>query len=146
LLVAGVGFLGFADGHLLASKFDLPQGISFHPNGSLLAVADSGNHVVRIVDLARATVKTLAGSPGKSGSAVGVGSSARFNRPLDVAFDATGDFLYVADTGNDMVKRIQLATANVTVYAGTGNPKWDRSEGPGIIVETNSSTFILHIF
>lgn len=59
----------------------------------------------------------LAGSFGGFGWTDGVGSSARFDSPAQVAVDASG-FLYVADTRNHTIRRIQPATGVVTTVAG----------------------------
>src|SRR5262249_53963101 len=51
------------------------------------------------------TVSTLAGLAGMFGSADGTGSTARFNHPLGVAVDGTGN-LYVADKDNHAIRRV----------------------------------------
>ncbi|KAK3257014.1 hypothetical protein CYMTET_33883 [Cymbomonas tetramitiformis] len=66
-------------------------------------------------------VKTLAGRSGVSGAADGKGTMATFNRPEAVA--VTSDALYVADTNNHLIRRVDLASGNVTTLAGqTGLP------------------------
>lgn len=64
-------------------------------------------------------VTTLAGLAGKSGSLDGVGSSARFDAPFDVAVDNAGN-LYVGDGGNNMIRKIAPLGTNwvVTTVAG----------------------------
>jgi sugar lactone lactonase YvrE len=66
---------------------------------------------------ASAQVSTLAGS-GASGLANGQGTAASFNDPVDVVVDASGS-VYVADTGNNVVRKID-ASGNVTTVAGSG--------------------------
>jgi streptogramin lyase len=61
-------------------------------------------------------VITVAGSPGSSGETNGVGSTAQFSNPSGVAVDAAGD-IYVADTGNDTVRRI-APDGTVSLLAG----------------------------
>ncbi|HEX3798591.1 MAG TPA: Calx-beta domain-containing protein [Verrucomicrobiae bacterium] len=71
---------------------------------------------------------TLAGSPGVTGIADGMGSSARFNRPEGVAVDSSGN-VYVSDTGNATIRKISSAGV-VTTFAGTPG-KLGSSDGVG---------------
>jgi len=80
---------GFADGHRELARFRNPQGIAMGPGGALV-IADSGNHVIRMVSLS-GLVSTIAGS-GDAGDAVkakgfknGPGNMAQFDDPVGVA-------------------------------------------------------------
>jgi len=96
--------------------FSAPQGIV--AQGSDLYVADSENHAIRKVTSA-GVVSTFAGSDaGVEGFADGTGTAARFRVPKGVATD--GSFLYVADTGNHAIRKIELGTGIVTTVAGDG--------------------------
>jgi hypothetical protein len=53
-------------------------------------VADTGNHVIRKIDL-DGTVSTLAGKPGEPGDTNGTGGEARFNGPLSLALGNDGN-------------------------------------------------------
>jgi len=63
------------------------------------------------------TVTPVAGSSGQPGGLDGVGSAARFDYPQSVWSDGT--YIYVADTGNDAIRRITIATGAVTTIAGS---------------------------
>lgn len=63
-------------------------------------------------------VSTLAGS-GIKGFFDGAASSARFNNPQDVAVDSRG-VVYVADTDNHRIRRIDPTTQTVSTIAGDG--------------------------
>jgi len=110
------GVAGASDGTGLQAAFGGPEGVALI-DGGVLFVADTANDAIRRVDLATAAVTTFAGSLGFPGSTDGVGGAARFRRPQGLAFDGRGA-LWVADTGNDTVRRIDLATATVTTFAG----------------------------
>src|SRR5207248_9196682 len=62
------------------------------------------------------TVSNFAGLAGYPGGVDGIGSAARFNVPHDLWGDGT--FLYVADFTNRAIRRIAIANAQVTTFAG----------------------------
>jgi sugar lactone lactonase YvrE len=106
---------GDADGAGRAARFRRPGGIA--TDGTNLYVADTENHTVRKVVIASGEVTTIAGSPRAPGSADGTGSAARFSFPGGVATDGTN--LYVADERNHTVRKVVIATGEVTTLAGT---------------------------
>ena len=114
-LAGTTGFMGSADGIGSAASFEFPTGIT--TDGTNLYVADSGNNTIRKIVISNGTVTTLAGSPGIAGFADGVGSTASFNSPRDITTD--GINLYVADSGNNIIRKIVLSTVTVTTLAGT---------------------------
>ncbi len=64
-----------------------------------------------------AAVEVFAGNTA-TGWADGVGLAARFNGPAGGALSADGSTLYVADTFNSVLRRVDLATGQVTTVAG----------------------------
>jgi sugar lactone lactonase YvrE len=108
------GVAGSTDGTGPAALFHSPSGIAID-NGGNVYVADTGNNTIRQITPA-GVVTTLAGLAGFSGSADGAGTSARFNQPSGLALDAAGS-LYVADTGNSVIRRVTAAGV-VTTFAG----------------------------
>lgn len=105
--------VGYADGGA-AARFNDPSRIVADGKGNVY-VTDSGNSVIRRV-APDGTTTTIAGD-GTCGSADGRGVAARFCRPRGIALDQHGN-LWVADTGNHMLRRID-ASGNVTTVAGT---------------------------
>jgi hypothetical protein len=63
------------------------------------------------------TVSTLAGTALTYGSIDGTGAAARFHYPSGVAADSAGN-VYVADTDNDIIRKIVASTGAVTTLAG----------------------------
>ena len=87
------------------ARFNAPSGLA--RDGTHLYVSDTGDHVIVAVDLATSVVTAVAGSPRVAGANDGVGDKARFNAPQGLAADGRGA-LYVADTLNDAVRKIDL--------------------------------------
>jgi sugar lactone lactonase YvrE len=116
--VAGTaGTSGSADGTGVAALFSNPYGMAIDSADNLY-VADNGNAVIRKITPA-GVVTTLAGSKGVLGSADGTGTAAQFNQPTDVAADAAGN-VYVADTGNELIRKITPAGVVTTLGGAPG--------------------------
>ena len=107
------GQTGSVDGTGTLARFNFPLGVCADRAGNTY-VADTYNHTIRKVTLA-GVVTTLAGVAGAAGSADGAGcASARFNYPTSVTLDGAGN-LYVADYGNDVIRRIDPSGAVSTI-------------------------------
>jgi sugar lactone lactonase YvrE len=101
------GQRGSADGAGADARFSAPWGIAYVPPDKLY-VADTGNHTIRALTVARpnipnTTVSTLCGSPGQPGYSDGAPSQVRFRYPTGVA--VFGVHLYVADSENALLRR-----------------------------------------
>ncbi|HEV8487690.1 MAG TPA: NHL repeat-containing protein [Blastocatellia bacterium] len=111
--VAGSGESGFKDGPASQSRFDGPIGVAVDDRGNIF-VADSYNDRVRKI-ATDGTVSTLAGT-GSPGFINRPGEAAQFDTPCGVAVDRQGN-LFVADTGNDAIRKI-TPSGEVTTFAG----------------------------
>jgi DNA-binding beta-propeller fold protein YncE len=119
----GVDEAGSADGPLAMARFGSPSGLAFHAASNRLYVADSSLHVIRRIDVSSGMVSTLAGDANATpatGNVDGLGAAARFNGPTRLALSADGLTLYVSDTGNRVIRRINTMTGEVTRLAGNG--------------------------
>jgi hypothetical protein len=113
--LAGQSSAGYFDGVGTAARFNVPWGIAAKSDGTMY-VADSGNNRIRSVTIA-GTVTTFAGGGGTGGTD-GAASTATFNGPRGVCVAPNGA-VYVADTGNNLVRRIwNGSVATVAGYKG----------------------------
>ncbi len=130
----GSGAVGDEDGGYATASFDHPQGMALVDE--TLYVADTENHLIRRVDLAKRMVTTLAGTgkqrrtpkmhaePGRR--PIGVGTRVALNSPW--ALCVAGDYLYVAMAGAHQIWRIKLGGSQVELHAGSGIE--DIADGP----------------
>jgi len=109
LVGTGLFDFGDVDGLPPAAMLQHAQGIVYHDG--LLYVADTYNHKVRTVDPATGEVRTLAGMA-EEALMDGVGGAARFSEPGGIA--AGPGALYIADTNNNLIRRLDLATTAVS--------------------------------
>jgi DNA-binding beta-propeller fold protein YncE len=100
------------------SGFRSPSGVALF--GGSLFVTDYNRHVVAAIDLKQGLLSTVAGKPDVRGLADGVGLAARFYSPFGIAADGLGN-LYVADEMSLAIRKIEIATADVSTVAGSGS-------------------------
>ncbi len=112
---AGNGSAGYLDGSGTGAQFNNPQGVSVDSKGNVY-VSDTYNNIIRAISPA-GVVSTVAGIP-TLGYLDGPAASAQFYAPGGSAFDSQGN-LYVADYGNNMIRKITPAGV-VSTYAGNG--------------------------
>lgn len=101
---------GNSDGKVDEAKWNRPASIVSDSHGNLF-VGEASNHTIRMVSTKDGTVTTVAG--GKQGFLDGRGADAMFDRPYGIAVDHDGN-LVVSDFGNRAMRRVNLATGDVT--------------------------------
>jgi adhesin/invasin len=98
-----------------------------------LYIADTGNNRIRRVDVASRVITTVAGSSdmyGYGGDG-GPAGRAQLSLPFGVAVASNGD-LYIADTGNNRVRRVDARTHVMTTVAGTGRAGFAGDGAPAV--------------
>ena len=95
-----------------------------------LFIADTNHHRIVVTRLDGGLLEII--GSGKAARADGDFASASFDRPQGMALD--GKFLYVADTKNQLIRRVDLENKKVETIAGTGAQ--GRSETGGAALET----------
>jgi sugar lactone lactonase YvrE len=116
--VVGSGIPGFADGAHEVAAFFGPRGLAV-ADGALF-VADTGNHALRRVDLAKLAVATLAGDGRPSGDRAGGRAGRRQGLRLPGALAALDGALFVAMTGLHQLWRVDPQTGLAQAIAGNG--------------------------
>jgi hypothetical protein len=123
--LAGTGNSGYMGNNVPASgnnvEFNAPSGVALDGAGNLF-IADTGNNVVREITAATGYINTVAGDgtlgfggDGTKADAPGV----ELNQPWGVTVDVFGN-LYIADTSNQRIRRVDAVTGIITTIAGNG--------------------------
>jgi signal peptidase I len=121
-LVAGTtaGFAG-DNGQATSAQLSAPGGVAVDSSGNVF-IADTTNNRIRKVNASTGVITTIAG--GGTGNTVcsfsGTATSVTLNAPRGVALDASGN-VYIADTGNNCIRKVVGATVSQVAGGGTGN-------------------------
>jgi len=103
------------------AEFRQPSGVAVDASGNVY-VADKSKHRIRRITPAeggRVSVSTIAGGGDRGEFRDGTGTDARFNLPIDVALDASGN-VYVADLQTHRIRKISSERRVVSTIAGGG--------------------------
>ena len=134
--IAGNGYYGYSGdgGPATSATFDDPLGVALDDAGNLY-IADSQNNAIRELYAATGTIATIAGNGnfGYSGDG-GPATSAELTVPDAVALDSAGN-LYIADTGNNVIRELYAATGTIATIAGNGVRGSSGDGGPATSAE-----------
>lgn len=114
-IVGTAGKRGTADGIGSDARFTDPVGVGIDGRGNIYISDDSA---IRKLEISTSAVTTIVGTASMIGSADGTGSAARFWNPSGMAAEGAGN-LYITDTRNCTIRRIESSTGTVTTLAGT---------------------------
>jgi sugar lactone lactonase YvrE len=151
--VAGTGVAGYSGdgGPATSAELNDPSGIAVDAAGDLY-IADTGNNRIREVSAKTGTITTVAGSGTKGyGGDNGLAISAELNGPYGVAINTAGN-LYIADSGNNVIREVGAATGVITTVAGNGTGGFSGDGSPatsaelhdplGVAVDTAGNLYI----
>ena len=157
--VAGTGRFGFGDdvgdgGPATEAMLAHPHDVAVDVAGNLY-ISDRGSSRIRKVDAGTGTISTIAGTGGRFGHGYGgdggPATEAKLRFPVGVAVDGAGN-VYIADTLNSRVRRVDASTGTISTIAGTGRFGFGGDGGPaseamlghpeGVAVDAAGNVFI----
>jgi large repetitive protein len=127
------GYSGDAGPATMATLFS-PEGLAIDTSGNLY-IADTNNNVIREVTVADGKINTIAGTSvaGFTGDG-GVATSATLQTPWGLFATSDGS-LYIADFGNNVIRKITAGT--ITTVAGNGTEAYTGDGGPALQATMN---------
>ncbi len=131
--LAGGGPVGDG-GPALAARLNLPGGVLEAPNGDLVII-DFGNHRIRRVDRQTGLIDTIVGTGEAGYNGDGIPArQAQLSRPEYATYGPEGD-LYIADSYNNRVRKVDHATGLISTVAGSGERGAAGDGGPATRAE-----------
>ncbi|XP_078435903.1 haloacid dehalogenase-like hydrolase family protein [Wolffia australiana] len=131
------------------TSFAQPSGMSFSPDMQDLYVADSESSSIRVVNLKTGGSRLLAGGDPvfsdnlfRFGDHDGIGTDALFQHPLGVFCGSDGQ-IYVADSYNHKIKKLDLVTKRVVTIAGTGKAGY--KDGAALLAQLSEPSGIISV-
>jgi sugar lactone lactonase YvrE len=123
-------------GPATSAQLYAPTGLAADSAGNLY-FADSANYRIRKVAAGTGIITTVAGVgivPNLYTGDGGPATSAAVNNPQSVALDSSGN-LYIADTSNQVIRKISASTGIITTIAGNGDRGYSGDGGPATAAE-----------
>ncbi len=125
--LGGTGAHGFSgdNGPATDAQFLCPDAVFIDTIGNVY-VADGGNHRIRKISQITGIITTVAGSGpaglglGSDGGDGGPATDAKINGPTGLCLDKYGN-IFIADWGNNKIKRVEAATGIISTVAGNGS-------------------------
>lgn len=141
--IAGTGTAGYSGDGGAANQAALnqPEGLAIDAGGNLY-IADTQNNVIRKIDATTGNISTIAGSltAGFAGDGQ-LATTGQFNEPWGL-FAASNGSLYIADYGNNRVRRIDN-TGKLSTVAGNGQPGYAGDGGSANVSSLNHPVGVL---
>ena len=117
-----------------------PAGVAVDSSGNIY-IADSYQAVICELDASTGSISIVAGTadtPGYSGDG-GSATSAELDNPSALAFDKSGN-LYIADTGNNVIREIDASTGVISTVAGNGTKGYSGDGGAATSAQLSDPT------
>src|SRR5271156_4686364 len=143
-------------GPAVDSTLNCPAGLDIDANGNLY-VSDTNNNVIRKIDTGTPRIITTiagTGTPGHTGDG-GLAAKATLNSPLRISTNGAGN-LFISDSGNNVIRRVDGLTGIITTFAGNGNFAFAGDGGPalsasfttpdGVVVDNLGNMYVGDLF
>jgi hypothetical protein len=130
----GGGFSGDG-GAATSAQLNWPMGVAVDAAGDLY-IADFSNALIRKVDAATQTIRTVAGSGTSNTPDSGPATQVSLNGPQKVVLDGLGN-LYISDTKNYLIRKVDVSKSVLTFATSTVVGSTDSTDGPLQAIASN---------
>jgi DNA-binding beta-propeller fold protein YncE len=131
------GVTGTLDGSGTNARFHQPFGLAVSSTGETAYVSESAGHTIRSIQIKTGVVATGAGGRGVSGALDSVGTEARFFNPCGLALALDDRYLFVADSSNHLIRRVDVNTWETITIAGSNGSRGS-ADGVGTVATFSS--------
>ncbi len=139
IIGTGATTFGGDNGQATSAALYMPLGIAVDSAGNVY-IADYLHVRVRKVTISTGIIVTIAGTGTSSYSGdSGPATSATLIRPNGIALDSSGN-VYIADTGNQAIRKITVSTGIISTIAGTGSASYSGDGGLAVSAELCNPT------
>ena len=136
------------DGDKLERSLSGPNSVKFDNNGDMFIV-EAWAHQISKVTMSSGVLSRYIGIRGEQGDTDGTLSEAKFSYPTDIAFDSNNN-MYILDSQNSKIKKVDAATRVVTTIAGSGNRGQEDGDAlqaefssmNGIVIDSNDNIYV----
>ena len=116
-----------------------PVGMDLDLTRKLIYFADTENNRVRVITKSTGIISTVAGNgAARYTGDKGPATLATLYYPFDVALDVQSGALYIADSGNSAIRKVNISSGIITTVAGTGTAGYGGDGGPATLAKLNS--------
>ena len=119
-VIGGSGQEGLADGSFEDVLLLQPQGLALSPDGTLLYIADTRNHTIRVADLVTREVTTIAGTGVRAYAEPNGAPATETELASPWGLVLHNGLLYIAMAGTHQIWTIDVADNSISVFAGSG--------------------------
>jgi sugar lactone lactonase YvrE len=120
-----------------AQPWSSPHGLARGPDGSFYVADSGGERVVRVSPDGRSSIFAGTGWSGYTGDD-GPATRAQLSYPVGVAVDANGA-VYIADTGNDVVRKVDSEGTITTLASGMDKPQAVVVDASGLVIVADTN-------
>lgn len=139
--VAGNGTQNYGGdgGQALLAALDNPVGVTEDGSGNIY-LTESLSHRIRKANPGSGIINSIAGTgvSGYSGDG-SAATSAQLSSPQGITTDGAGN-VYIADAGNNVIRKIDAGTGNISTVAGNGTPGFSGDGGAATSAQLNNPT------
>ena len=144
--VAGTGKGGYSGdgGQAALAKIAYSTDLALYASAGLLYIADEGNGVIRVITLSTGVISTVAGMASTSGYSGdgGLATSAALYLPSSIDVDLSSGNIYIADSGNYVIRMITKSTGIISTVAGTGISGYSGDSGLAAAAQISFSSAV----
>ncbi|KAL0491815.1 NHL repeat-containing protein [Acrasis kona] len=147
--IAGTGTSGYSgdNGPPNAALLSSPKSVCIDAINNQIYIADSGNNVVRMIDVNQNTIKTIAGQktpPAVTVGNINLGPNSVFVSITSVAWDQDKSLLYISDAGDQKIRSYDKTTTLLSTLVGTGTAGFNGDAQPSVNTLINSPSSLYY--